>query len=170
MDNATLVTEAGAVKMMEKLRQDVSDNITAQGLRASGRSQQSMRVEQNGNKLTLYGRPFFAALETGSSGWSGKTGVRCTVKEFVGIIREWITAKGIKVEDEDKAANAIARSIIRKGTKRHQQVAQGAKFDVFSSLVEKFCSDLAASVQVAVSANVTDSILKCTTQKKIGGN
>ena len=82
---------------LEQLRDEIRTAIASKGLRASGRTQESLHVYQEGNEVGLAGRPFFSALEFGSSAWSGKTGIRCSYEEFKGIIYQWASDKGLNL-------------------------------------------------------------------------
>ena len=55
-----------------QLRDEIRQAISAKGLRASGRTQDSLKVVVSGNRVTLLGRAFFPALQYGSSRWTGQ--------------------------------------------------------------------------------------------------
>lgn len=140
------------VARLEQLRDEIAQSISSHGLTASGRTAQSMYVVATDFEVSLYGRNFFAALETGSSHWSGVTGVRCTFYEFKGIIRNWAMAKGLNFgqhKEHERTLGAITATIIRKGTR---QKRSGQRIDVYTTLVNKAvadCSDMVAE-QVGV--------------------
>ena len=107
--------------------------------------------------MTLYGRAFFPALETGSSAWTGRTVVRCTFEEFRTIIRDWVIAKGLhfgQAREQERVVGAITSTIIRMGTK---QKRSGTRLDVYTSLVDQAyddCVDLVADIVNAQVDNV----------------
>ena len=129
------------VDRMNKLREDISANIERLGLRASGKTQASLRVVQHGDEIMLVGRKFFSALQYGSSGWTGITGIKCTFQQFKAIIRQWISDKGLWFDDPDKASSAIASKIMREGTKLHRN---DGYIDVYDSLIEEAIADIEA--------------------------
>ena len=127
------------VDRMNKLREDISANIERLGLRASGKTQASLRVVQQGDEIMLVGRRFFSALQYGSSGWTGKTGIRCTFQQFKAIIRQWMSDKGLWFDDPDRASGAIAATIIREGTKQYRN---DRYTDVYDTLIEEAIADI----------------------------
>ena len=80
-----------AYNRIVQLRDEIRAAIASKGLRASGRTQDSLRIHVDGDVVTLEGRAFFSALQYGSAPWSGRTGIKCTYEEFKGIIRDWST-------------------------------------------------------------------------------
>lgn len=158
MINLTFSTDMqnAVAARLEQLKHEIAQSISSHGLTASGRTAASMYVATEPSSVTLYGRPFFPALETGSSAWTGKTGVRCSYVEFKEIIRNWASAKGLNFGQHkayEKAVGAIAMSIIRNGT---AQTRRG-RLDVYTSLVDKAvedCSTLMADIANAEINNV----------------
>lgn len=147
-------------KRLDKLREDIAASINSHGLKASGRTAASLVVQTSGDSVTLYGRAFFPALETGSSLWSGKTGIKCSVEEFQTIIRQWVRDKGLnfgQAKAHDRAVKAIAWSIIKRGTK---QKRSGTRLDIYTSLVDEAADDCADIVGGLVSAEVDNVIAK----------
>lgn len=126
---------------MAKLRDDIRSRINAMGLRASGRTGDSLRVEVSDNEVALWGRKFFASLEYGSRYWTGTTGVRCSFEAFREIIRQWASDKGLSFGDAsstDKAVSAIAITIMRQGTKLFRE--HGYQ-DVYDTLIAEALKD-----------------------------
>lgn len=156
-DNFTADMQQAIVTRLEKLKVDIAHSISAHGLRASGRTAQSLEVVASGADVSLYGRAFFPALETGSIRWIGYTGVRCTFVQFKEIIRAWVAAKGLnfgQAKKQESTIGAITAKIIREGTK---QKRSGQRLDVYSTLVEEAvadCSDLVAEVVGAQVNNI----------------
>lgn len=143
-----------------KLRDDISASIQSHGLRASGKTQRSMVVQQSGDTIGLYTtRPFFQSLETGSRGWTGYTGVHCTFKEFKEIIRQWARDKGLNFANDDKTLGAITYTIIHHGTKTYRQ---GGRNDIYSQLLVECFFDLSDIMQRKFGDIVTESMLRFT--------
>ena len=156
-DNFTEQMQQAIVTRLEKLKVDIAHSISAHGLTASGRTAQSLEVVASGAEVSLYGRAFFPALETGSIRWIGYTGIRCSFLEFKQIIRNWVTAKGLnfgQAKQHERTIGAITAKIIREGSK---QKRSGQRRDVYSTLVEEAvadCSDLVADVVGAQVNNI----------------
>lgn len=126
---------------MAKLRDDIRSRINAMGLRASGRTGDSLRVEVSDNEVALWGRKFFASLEYGSRYWTGTTGVRCSFNAFRDIIRQWASDKGLNfgdASDTERAVSAIAITIMRQGTKLFR--GHGYQ-DVYDTLIAEALKD-----------------------------
>lgn len=131
-----------AYTRMVQLRDEIRDAIANKGLRASGRTQDSLRVYTEGNTVILEGRAFFSALQYGSSAWTGKTGISCSFSTFKQIIYDWASDKGLnfgQAKEFNKAVGAIAMSIIRRGTKLHRQ---GGRLDVYDTLINEAILDM----------------------------
>lgn len=145
-------------RRFEQLKNEIADSISAHGLTASGRTAQSMHVVTTNFEVTLFGRAFFPALETGSSRWTGATGIRCTFAEFRGIIQNWVQAKGLNFgqhKAHERVVDAITATIIRKGTK---QKRSGQRLDVYTTLVNKAVEDCGELVAEDVSVRVDNII------------
>ncbi len=137
-----------------QLRDDIRQAIAAKGLRASGRTQDSLRVYVDGSKVVLEGRAFFSALQYGSSRWTGRTGVRCTYDEFRQIISDWAMAKGLnfgQAKQHERTVAAIAMSIIRRGTKVHRE---GRRLDVYDTLINEALLDIGEKITKVQAAAV----------------
>ena len=141
-----------------QLRDEIRESIESHGLRASGRTQDSLRVYVDGNKVILEGRAFFAALQNGSSNWTGKTGVKCTVGEFREIIRQWAQDKGLnfgQAREHEKTIDAITMSIIRNGSKLYRT---GQRLDVYDTLITEALLDIGEQLQL-VQAKAVDVVI-----------
>jgi hypothetical protein len=141
-----------------RLRDEIAQSINSHGLTASGRTAQSMRVVTEGNEVALWGRAFFPALETGSSRWTGYTGIRCTFAQFRDIIRDWVTAKGLNFgqhKEHERTIGAITAKIIREGTR---QKRSGSRLDVYTTLVDQAFEDCGEIVRDVVNAQVDNVI------------
>lgn len=131
-----------AYNRIVQLRDEIRDAIGRMGLKASGRTQDSLKVRVDGNTVILEGRAFFPTLQYGSKPWSGATGVRCSFDEFKAIIRDWATAKGLSFGDattHERTIGAIAMTIIRRGSKVYRS---GQRLDVYDTLIDEALLDL----------------------------
>lgn len=149
-----------------KLRDDVRENISRTGKRASGRTQASLRVEVDGDHIILYGRAFFATLENGSAPWGkSKTGVSCSFKEFKEIIRQWATDKGLhEIARNESALYLVTRKIVREGSLDYNKEV---KDDVYTTLVTDALADIGTNTTALLSTAINDSILKWSKNRRI---
>ena len=153
------------VERVTKLRDDVRENISRTGKRASGRTQASLRVEVDGDHIILYGRAFFATLENGSAPWDGHTGVRCSFKEFKEIIRQWAMDKGLhEIARNESALYLVTRKIIREGSLDYRR---GGGDDVYTTLVDTALTDISTNTTALLSTAINDSILKWSKNRRI---
>ena len=151
------VTDRIAERMVQ-LRDDIRNNINILGLRASGRTQQSLQVEVTSNEVSLWGRKFISAIEYGTQPWSGYTGIRCTIQAFKDIIRQWASDKGLnfgQAREHERAISAITMSIIRNGTKLHRE---GRRLDVYDTLITEALLDIGEQLQL-VTAEAVDVVI-----------
>lgn len=147
-----------AYNRIVQLRDEIREEISKKGLRASGRTQDSLRVYVDGNTVVLEGRAFFPALQYGSSAWKGTTGIRCTFNEFKAIIRDWVRDKGLNFgqhKEHERVVGAITASIIRNGTKVHRE---GQRLDVYDTLINEALLDLGEQLQL-VTAEAVDVVI-----------
>lgn len=147
-----------AYNRIVQLRDEIREAIAAKGLRASGRTQDSLRVYVEGNTVVLEGRAFFSALQYGSSRWTGRTGIRCTFDEFRQIIYHWATDKGLNLgqaKEFDRAIGAITMSIIKRGSKLHRT---GQRLDVYDTLINEALLDIGEKAML-VTAEAVDVVI-----------
>lgn len=144
------------VKRVEQLKTEISQEIAAKGLRASGRTQRSLQVLQENNAVVLYGREFFATLENGGAPWTGRTGRRCTAAQFRSIIAQWIKDKGLIVDDIKSASFLIARAIMQKGTLTHRN----PRADIYTPAMVRAIDDIQNQINEFYTQEITDTILK----------
>ena len=147
-----------AYNRIVQLRDEIRAAIAAKGLRASGRTQDSLRVYVDGNTVVLEGRAFFSALQYGSSPWTGRTGIRCTFQEFKQIIYQWATDKGLNLgqaREFDRAIGAITMSIIKRGSKLHRT---GQRLDVYDTLINEALLDIGEKAML-VTAEAVDVVI-----------
>lgn len=124
------------LSILNEAREKIVSNIDSEGIRASGRTQKSLQVEDRGEHLVLVDKGEGAPFETLQYGReAGKVPYR-----FNYIIRQWIVDKPITVQPIPykrqpsekwqpkytpqerglmQAAGAIAHKIATKGTDRH---------------------------------------------------
>lgn len=141
----------------ERLKKEIAASISSHGLTASGQTARSMYVVVTPQEISLYGRAFFAALETGSSRWTGATNTPITIEEFKGIISNWASAKGLnfgQAKDWERAVSNIAWSIKRNGTRQRHK----PRLDVYTSLVDQAVKDCEALCVDIVNAQVDNVI------------
>ena len=143
---------------MRRLRDDISDRINSMGIRASGKTQASMRVEVSSNEVALWGRKFFASMQYGSRYWTGYTGIRCSFEEFREIIRQWASDKGLhfgQAREHERTIGAIAATIIRQGTRLFR--SHGYQ-DVYDTLIAEALKDFQIIVLDKVSTEFNIAI------------
>lgn len=152
------------VEILENAKSRIQQNMSSNGINASGRTSESLRVEvyDGGVRLVAGGErvaPFFT-LETGRPG--GKV-----PKKFNSIIELWIADKGISVKQvpykrqpsenwQPKytvevrslklAAGAIAHSIAERGTQRFRE----PKNYIYSPVIEDVKKQLSLSILLTI--------------------
>ena len=125
------------VQSLTKARDEIRLNMSSKGVNASGRTSDSLRVEDRGSSIVLviggdrskYGRT--APLETLEIG--SKPGIRGDW--FKSVIHQWTIDKGMTFENDSHrwaVSTIIARNIEAEGTARHR-----SPIDVYSSVTEK---------------------------------
>lgn len=137
---------------LTELRDSIADNMRKAGQVASGKTIRSMKVDvrqtPTGWVGTLYGRPFFGALETGSRPWRQKFAK--PPKFFVDIIRKWMEEKSIEGN-----AFLTARKIMLQGSSLYRK---GGRKDIYSSEIPGAVDTLSERLGVLFETAVTDSI------------
>ena len=117
--------------VFEQAKQDIIANHESAGQVASGKTRDSMSVEVTSDAssatATMYGRKYFAALETGSKPWENQ--YNHPPKPFVETIAQWMVDKGI----EGVSAYLVARKIMREGSKLYRE---GGRRDIFTPAME----------------------------------
>lgn len=144
---------------MERLKERIAQNIVSTGSNASGDTIRSLFVQVQGEqggtfvRATLYGRPFFGALETGSRPW--KNQYKRVPPFFAAIIQEWIDAKGL-----DLNAWAVAYKIMREGSSLYRK---GGRRNIYSSEIPftlRRISDLTGDMYVRQTIMITEKLHK----------
>lgn len=118
-------------QVLEESCREIIENHERAGQVASGKTRDSLKHEVvtgvSGVTGTIYGRKYFAALETGSKPW--KKQYAHPPKPFVNTIAQWMADKGI----EGVSAYLVARKIMREGTKLYRE---GGRKDIFTTSLE----------------------------------
>lgn len=114
-------------EVFEQAKRDIIANHERAGQVASGKTRDSLSVEVTSDitsaTATMYGRKYFAALETGSQPW--KKQYKHPPKPFVETIAKWMADKGI----DGVSAYLVARKIMREGTRLYRD---GGRQDIFT--------------------------------------
>ena len=117
-------------EVFEQAKRDIIANHERAGQVASGKTRDSLSVEVTSDTTsataTMYGRKYFAALETGSAPW--KKQYKHPPKPFVETIAKWMVDKGI----EGVSAYLVARKIMREGSKLYRD---GGRQDIFTPVM-----------------------------------
>lgn len=154
---------------LNELRERIIANIDNAGEKATGATQQSLRVDITDLTGTLYGRAYFATVETGRR--PGKM-------PPVQTIKEWIEAKGLHVEPMEYKRNpserwqpkytpleravnrlswAIAYRIGREGSALYRE---GGRTDIYTRPIEETVNritvELADLYRSAVEADIRE--------------
>lgn len=114
------------LRELRSLAQRIAENIRRNGQTASGRSERSLIVEDEGESIVLYGRKAFGTLETGRRG--GRV-----PRNFASILFHWSLDKRIQFSDERERwsfAYALSKRIQKEGTLLNKQ---GGRADVYSN-------------------------------------
>jgi hypothetical protein len=99
--------KAKIIDILTRARDKIVQKIDSQGIRASGRTQESLKVEDRGESIVLVQEADeksapFETLQFGRPGGSVPMG-------FAGIIRQWIIDKGIQTDPIPYKRAATAR-------------------------------------------------------------
>lgn len=123
--------EVMLTEVFEQAKRDIIANHERAGQVASGKTRDSLSVEVTSDTTsataTMYGRKYFAALETGAKPWAKQ--YKHPPRPFVETIAKWMADKGI----EGVSAYLVARKIMREGSKLYRD---GGRQDVFTPVME----------------------------------
>lgn len=123
--------EVMLTEVFEQAKRDIIANHERAGQVASGKTRDSLSVEVTSDTTsataTMYGRKYFAALETGSAPW--KKQYKHPPRPFVETIAKWMTDKGI----EGVSAYLVARKIMREGSRLYRDKGRQ---DIFTPVME----------------------------------
>lgn len=130
-------------EVFEQAKRDIIANHERAGQVASGKTRDSLSVEVTSDTTsataTMYGRKYFAALETGSQPW--KKQYKHPPKPFVETIAKWMVDKGI----EGVSAYLVARKIMREGTRLYRADGRQNIFTpVMSDIEERIDAELSS--------------------------
>lgn len=142
------------LKELKSLAQRIAENIRRNGQTASGRSERSLVVEDEGESIALYGRKYFGTLETGRR----PIGDVKPSRSFVEILYQWSIDKRISFGNDRERwsfAYALGRSIHKQGTLLHQQ---GGRADVYSNEIPQAVENINKSLASALSARIIEGI------------
>lgn len=135
-------------KILDKMVEEMRDNLTSTGTNASGRTSASLRVVMTDTGGQIWGRRYFRGTEQGRAG--GKV-----PHNFTSIIRQWIIDKGLtpsaipykrkpsakwqpKYTPDERGlqamASAIAHTIAKSGTSLYRS---GGRKDIFTNVIEE---------------------------------
>lgn len=117
---------------LERIRERITENIRTSGEWASGKTAESMRIEETERGGRLIGRAGFDNLEEGSAGAPRKYPY-----SFTQIIAEWMDAKGIAPSEEkqkNKMAASVAWFIRKNGTLLYRA---GGRDDIYSNVIDE---------------------------------
>lgn len=132
MLNDTIEIEEMMREVFDQMRQDIIARHEQAGQVASGRTRDSLRSEivpgMSSVTATLYGRKYFAALETGSKPWAKQ--YQHPPKPFVETIAEWMKDKGIT----GVSAYLVARKIMQEGSNLYRS---GGRNDIFTPAMKE---------------------------------
>lgn len=136
--------------ILETAREKIVGNIEGQNIKASGRTQNALKVEDRGSKLVLLddggGAPF-ETLQYGREPGKVPAGFRNILKEWL-VVKNiavepipYKTAKGGKYTPQErglmKAAGAIAHKIATKGTDRYSQPNENVYSEAINEAIDK---------------------------------
>lgn len=143
-DLRNIVTER-----LERLREDIVASIESHGITASGRTQRSLHVEQDGDSVQLVAdagnRAPIATLEVGRPG--GKVPGR-----FYLILAQWSRDKGIPFRTERERntfAYFLGKKIEHRGTDRNYNPV-----DTYSSLVTAAVEDIGSLLMAEITERI----------------
>ena len=126
---------------LAKLRAAIISNHLAAGQKASGKTIESLKIEQDGDKVILYGRQAFGTLETGRKPGNGPG-------NFREILYQWSIDKGISFEKDYQRksfAYLLAKKIEREGTKLYRE---GGRNDIYSQLIPETIEAIANRIGI----------------------
>lgn len=145
----TLTTKETISELLDNIRKVYVDRQKEQGIRSSGESADSLRIETTDTSGTLYGAKYFYQQKFGR-----KPGKFPPVDDIL----DWIRAKKITPKDpktsERQLAFIFARKIARSGTDIHQGKREGLKVeDQVEELVKEFMKKLDEGFKAEIKAS-----------------
>lgn len=157
------------VTILAAARNDIRANMESQGVNATGRTSESIRIEETkvgvrlvgGNDnthtidggingaLEVYDTAPIPTLETGHAGGG-------VPKGFYYIIKQWSRDKGIQFAEESERqtfAYFVAQKIAREGTERHK-----SPIDVYTTVTEERAAEVKKSIKTTLASIIVKSI------------
>ena len=136
---------------LQDLAQRIADNISRNGQRASGRTQESLEVVSDGDSVALLGRKAFGTMETGRRG--GRV-----PRNFEDILYQWSIDKGITF-DSDRERSSFAYLLAKKIQKEGTQLFRDkGRADVYSNEIPETIQRVQKRISVSLSLHVQESI------------
>lgn len=155
MLNDTIEIEEMMREVFEQMRRDIIARHEQAGQVASGRTRDSLRSEiasgMSSVTATLYGRKYFAALETGSKPWAKQ--YQHPPKPFVETIAEWMKDKGIT----GVSAYLVARKIMQEGSSLYRS---GGRNDIFTPAMQDAERNIDEQISALFERITTETIVK----------
>lgn len=133
---------------LEDLKRRITENMGKADQIVTGKTRDSMQVEVRSLAGVLTGRQAFATLETGSRPWSRPP--KRVPKWFADLIGEWITAKGLDLNQW-----AVAHNIIHQGSQLYRT---GGRADVYSPELQKTVDRIGERILDQYAVLVTDRL------------
>ena len=148
------------IGILETARQKIVGNIDSQNIKASGRTQSALKVEDRGEHIVLLddgsGAPF-ETLQYGRKGGKIPTGFRSILKEWL-IVKNiavepipYKTAKGGKYTPQErglmKMAYFLSKKIAKDGTKRYSQPNENVYTEAINEAIDKIEKTLTSYVK-----------------------
>lgn len=123
--------------------------------KATGKTAASIRYEVYPNRLVIFAREFFAALETGR-------GPRKNTEktDFEARMLEWMAARGVGSDLNEKKRKQLARSLTYMLNKEGDRTFKRGGKDVYSQAVAKFIDELKKEIVKIKTRQYTDSVVR----------
>lgn len=141
--------------VFEQVCQDIIARHEQAGQVASGKTRDSLRSEVvpgiSSVTATLYGRKYFAALETGSKPWQKK--YKHPPRRFVDTIAQWMSDKGIT----GVSAYLVARKIMNEGSSLYRS---GGRSDIFTPAMREAEQRIDEEISALFDKIVTQTLLR----------
>ena len=148
-DASSIVSEE-----LNALCERIANNIIAANANVTGETIASIQpeVQSDGSEVIgrVYGRPYFAALETGSTPWS--TQYLRPPKFFIDIIREWVDNRGL-----DLSPGAVAYTLMRDGSALYRE---GGRTDIYSNEIPVTINNIEARLRTFFVTQINERLDK----------
>ena len=143
-------------QVFEEARQDIITRHEQAGQVASGKTRDGIKVEMTEGlssvTATMYGRKYFAALETGSKPWAKQ--YQHPPKPFVETIAEWMKDKGIT----GVSAYLVARKIMQEGSLLHRN--PDMRPDIFTTPMKDAEQKISERISATLVTITTKTLLR----------